>query len=497
MKYSAISQDPLQLKTDCVIVGLYEKGALTEAAKALDASTSGLLNKLIQQGDLDGKLASTTWLYDCGSASSARALVIGLGDPAKLNENNYRKVIQAATNALKNSPIKQAVSCLTQVDVPNRDTAWKTRFHVETSAASLYRYDTTKSEKAKPLNLAELQLAVAPAELAQAEQAVTLGCAIAKGVAVTRDLGNLPGNICTPTYLAEQGLALASTYDKVTTKVLDEKDMKELGMGALLAVSAGSDEPAKLVIMEYKGGDSAQAPHVIVGKGITFDTGGISLKPGAEMDEMKYDMCGAASVIGTLTALAELNAPLNVVGIITSAENMPSGKATKPGDIVTTMSGQTVEILNTDAEGRLVLCDALTYAERFNPASVVDIATLTGACVIALGHHATGLLANDEELAQKLLQAGIESHDRAWQLPLWDDYQASLESNFADIPNIGGRPAGTITAACFLARFTKKYKWAHLDIAGTAWVSGKEKGANGRPVPLLTQYLLNQTQQQG
>jgi len=497
MKYSAISQDPLQLNADCVIVGLYEKGALTEAAKALDASTNGLLSKLIQQGDLDGKLASTSWLYDCGSASPARALVVGLGDSAKLNENNYRKVIQAATNALKNSPIKQAVSCLPQADVPNRDTAWKTRFHVETTAAGLYRYDTTKSEKAKPLNLSELQLAVTQAELDQAEQAVKQGCAIAKGVEVTRNLGNLPGNICTPSYLAEQGLALASTYDKITTQVLDEKDMKELGMGALLAVSAGSDEPAKLVVMEYKGGDSAQAPHVIVGKGITFDTGGISLKPGAEMDEMKYDMCGAASVIGTLTALAELNAPINVVGIISSAENMPSGKATKSGDIVTTMSGQTVEILNTDAEGRLVLCDVFTYAERFNPASVVDIATLTGACVIALGHHATGLLANDEELAQKLLQAGIEAHDRAWQLPLWDDYQTSLESNFADIPNIGGRPAGTITAACFLARFTKKYKWAHLDIAGTAWVSGKEKGANGRPVPMLTQYLLNQIQQQG
>src|SRR5690606_30480957 len=319
MKYSAISQDPLQLKADCLIVGVYEKGSLTEAAKALDASTNGLLNKLIQQGDLDGKLASTTWLYDCGSAASARALIVGLGEPAKLNENNFRKAIQAATNALKNSQVKQAVSCLVQAEVPNRDTTWKTRFHVETSAASLYRYDATKSEKAKPLNLTELQLAVAPADQAQAEKAITVGSAIAKGVAVTRELGNLPGNICTPTYLAEQGQALASTYDKIATKVLDEKDMKELGMGALLAVSAGSDEPAKLVIMEYKGGDANQAPHVIVGKGITFDTGGISLKPGAEMDEMKYDMCGAASVIGTLTALAEMNAPINVVGIITSA----------------------------------------------------------------------------------------------------------------------------------------------------------------------------------
>src|SRR5690554_2838154 len=273
--------------------------------------------------------------------------------------------------------------------------------------------------------------------------------------------------------------------------------MKALGMGSLLSVSAGSAEPAKLIRLSYQGADAKAKPHVLVGKGITFDTGGISLKPGAGMDEMKYDMCGAATVLGVFKAVVSLQLPINLTILIAAAENMPSGTATKSGDIVTSMSGQTIEILNTDAEGRLVLCDALTYAERFKPASVVDIATLTGACIVALGHHATGLLANDEELAQKLLQAGIEAHDRAWQLPLWDDYQTSLESNFADIPNIGGRPAGTITAACFLARFTKKYKWAHLDIAGTAWVSGKEKGANGRPVPMLTQYLLNQIQQQG
>jgi leucyl aminopeptidase len=328
------------------------------------------------------------------------------------------------------------------------------------------------------------------------ETAVAQGQAIAKGKQFTKTLGNLPGNICTPSYLAEQAQQFAKSYKSVSTSILDEKQMEELGMGSLLSVSAGSAEPAKLIVMNYKGGKKDEAPQVLVGKGITFDTGGISLKPGAAMDEMKYDMCGAASVFGTLLAVAELNLPINVVGIIAAAENMPSGVATKPGDIVTTLSGKTVEILNTDAEGRLVLCDALTYAEMFNPAAIIDIATLTGACIIALGHHTSAVLSNQNTLAQQIIKAGDASADAAWQLPMGEQYQEQLKSNFADIANIGGRPAGTITAACFLSRFTEGQRWAHLDIAGTAWVSGNNKGATGRPVPLLTQYLLDRVAEQ-
>jgi leucyl aminopeptidase len=306
---------------------------------------------------------------------------------------------------------------------------------------------------------------------------------------LAKDLGNLPGNICTPTYLADQAMQISKSHG-LSVDILDRSDMEKLGMNTLLSVARGSHEPPKFIILRHAGGVAGTKPVVLVGKGITFDSGGISLKPGPEMDEMKYDMCGAASVLGTLKAAALMKLPLNVIGVIPSTENMPGGAATKPGDVITSMSGQTVEILNTDAEGRLILCDALTYVERFDPECVVDIATLTGACVIALGHVATGLLANNDGLAKELLDAGHDSYDRAWQMPLWDDYQEQLKSNFADMANIGGRPAGTITAACFLARFTEKYHWAHLDIAGTAWRSGKEKGSTGRPVPLLTHFLI-------
>ena len=323
------------------------------------------------------------------------------------------------------------------------------------------------------------------------ESALTQAVAIAQGMVLAKDLGNLPGNVCTPTYLAQQAVTLAKTHKSIKTAVLDEKDMQKLGMGSLLSVTRGSAEPAKLITMEYRGTDKKQKPIVLVGKGVTFDSGGISLKPGAEMDEMKYDMCGAASVLGTIQAIAAMGLKLNVVGIIPSCDNMPSGTATKPGDIVTSMSGQTIEILNTDAEGRLILCDALTYAAKFEPDTVIDIATLTGACIIALGHVASGLYSNQDKLAHELLAAGEQTQDRAWHMPLWEEYQPQLDSNFADMQNIGGRAGGSITAACFLSRFTKDYRWAHLDIAGTAWKSGKDKGATGRPVPLLTQYLIN------
>ena len=372
-----------------------------------------------------------------------------------------------------------------------KDAAWVITQAVLTASEQAFRADRLKSKPSKAAILKRITFATLTAPSAALKITLDQAAAIAHGMALTKTLGNLPGNVCTPTYLAAQARALAKAHKTIKTTVLEEKEMQKLGMGSLLSVARGSEEPAKLITLEYQGTDKKQKPIVLVGKGITFDTGGISLKPGADMDEMKYDMCGAASVLGTIQAIAEMGLKLNVVGVIPSCDNMPSGSATKPGDIVTSMAGLTIEVLNTDAEGRLILCDALTYSKKFNPDTVIDIATLTGACVIALGHVASGLFSNEDKLAKDLLTAGEQAHDRAWQLPLWDDYQPLLDSNFADMQNIGGRAGGTITAACFLSRFTKDYRWAHLDIAGTAWKSGKEKGATGRPVPLLTQYLIN------
>ena len=374
--------------------------------------------------------------------------------------------------------------------MPGRDRDWAIEQLVRALADASYRFDTTKSKKSEAKGAQDVAVLLSGKADAAARHALARGKAIADGMALARELGNLPGNVCTPTHLANTAESLAEQY-KFKVEILERKDAEKLGMGSYLSVARGSHEPPKFIVLQHKGGKAKDKPVVLVGKGITFDTGGISLKPGAEMDEMKFDMCGAASVLGTFKALGELNLPINVVGIIAATENMPGGAATKPGDVVTSMSGQTIEILNTDAEGRLVLCDALTYAERFEPACVIDIATLTGACVIALGKIPSGLLANDDALAAELVASGTRSGDRVWQMPLWDEYQELLKSNFADMANIGGRYAGTITAACFLARFTKAYKWAHLDIAGTAWHSGDAKGATGRPVPLLCEFLVN------
>jgi leucyl aminopeptidase len=321
-----------------------------------------------------------------------------------------------------------------------------------------------------------------------AQQGMKNAIALSAGVNLAKDLGNLPPNVCTPTYLADQAKDMGKAYG-FDVQILDRDELQKLGMGSFLGVAQGSVQPPKLIVMQHLKGKKSDKPVVLVGKGITFDTGGISIKPSAEMDEMKYDMCGAASVFGTFKAIAEMDLPLNVVGIVPACENMPDGNAIRPGDVLTSMAGITIEVLNTDAEGRLILCDALTYAEQFEPAAVVDIATLTGACVIALGHHATGLFSNQDQLAHELKEAGESSLDRAWHMPLWEDYQPQLDSNFADIANIGGRAGGSITAACFLSRFAKKFDWAHLDVAGTAWKSGKEKGSTGRPVPLLTEFL--------
>jgi leucyl aminopeptidase len=393
----------------------------------------------------------------------------------------------------------EAVCFLTELHVKGRDTYWKVRQAVEATKDGLYTFNQFKSvkpETRRPLRKLVFNVPTRR-ELSLGEKAITHGLAIASGVKASKDLGNMPPNVANPAYLASQARRLADDYETVTTKIIGEQEMEKLGMTSYLAVGRGSKNESMMSIIEYKGNpDSDAKPIVLVGKGLTFDSGGISLKPGEGMDEMKYDMCGAASVFGTMKALAKLNLPINVIGVLAGCENMPGSNAYRPGDILTTMSGQTVEVLNTDAEGRLVLCDALTYVERFEPDCVVDVATLTGACVIALGHHISGVLSNHNPLAHELVNASEQASDRAWRLPMADEYHEQLKSPFADMQNIGGRPAGTITAGCFLSKFAKKYNWAHLDIAGTAWKSGAAKGSTGRPVSMLVQFLLNRSGQE-
>jgi leucyl aminopeptidase len=481
------------LETECLVVGIEAEGVLTPSAQEVDSVSNGLITELVQSGDIKGKTAESLLLHKVAGVSAKRVLLVGLGKEADRHDRNLKKVVKAILSTVKSSSLKDISVALDNKASDQEDAYRYARLLAQLTTAELYQYDYTKSKKADPHSIERFTIVMSEADSEDGESGLVDATAIANGVNVARDLGNLPGNVCTPTYLADQAQELASEFDAVTCDILDEDEMEKLGMGSLLSVGRGSAEPSRLIVIKYNGGEADEAPHVIVGKGITFDTGGISLKPGAKMDEMKFDMCGAASVMGTMHAVAEMELPINIIGVIASAENMPSSNATKPGDIVTTLSGQTVEILNTDAEGRLVLCDALTYVERFKPKTVVDIATLTGACIVALGHVASGLLTNDEELADEITLAGDYADDRVWRLPLWDDYQEQLDSNFADIANIGNAGAGTVTAACFLSRFTKAYRWAHLDIAGTAWVSGgKDKGASGRCVPLLSQYLMNQ-----
>ncbi|MCW8887281.1 MAG: leucyl aminopeptidase, partial [Motiliproteus sp.] len=455
-----------QLETECLVVGIGDGGELCPAAKALDEAGGGYISAIIKAGDITGKKAETLLLQAIPGIEAKRTLLVGLGKAEERTDVQFVKIVQAAQKVISAIQCSNAAFNLGESAAKDRDCYWISRMLVETFSNGLYRFDQLKSKDSDPIKLEMVSLCVQEEDEDTACLGIAEGAAIANGMSLSRDLGNLPGNVCTPTYLAEQAQQLSAEHEIIEVEVLEEADMKALGMGSLLSVSAGSDQPAKLIVINYQGGTKGDQPHVLVGKGITFDTGGISLKSGDAMDEMKFDMCGAASVFGTISAIAEMGLDLNVVGVIAASENMPSGRATKPGDIVTTMSGQTVEILNTDAEGRLVLCDALSYVDRFNPASVVDIATLTGACIVALGNKATGLLSNNDDLASELLTAGQYANDRAWQLPLWDDYQEQLDSNFADMANIGGRPAGTITAACFLSRFTKEYRWAHLDIAG-------------------------------
>lgn len=433
-------------------------------------------------------------LHHVPNVLSERVLLVGCGKERELDERQYKQIITKTINTLNETGSMEAVCFLTELHVKGRDTYWKVRQAVETTNSSLYSFDalkTRKGETRRPLRKLVFNVPTRR-ELTLGERAIEHGMAVSAGMHLCRDVANMPPNICNPAYLASQARQMAEIHDTLHVTTIGEEQMAKLGMNSYLAVGRASANESIMTVMEYKGAvDSTEKPIVLVGKGLTFDSGGISLKPGEAMDEMKYDMGGAAGVIGTMKAICDMKLPINVVGILAGCENMPSGNAYRPGDILTTMSGQTVEVLNTDAEGRLVLCDVLTYVERFDPELVIDTATLTGACVIALGKHASGLFSSHNPLAHELLSAGEQSGDRAWRMPLWDEYQDMLDSPFADMTNLGGRPAGAITAACFLSRFAKKYNWAHLDVAGTAWNSGANKGSTGRPVPLLTQFLIN------
>ncbi|TCK19008.1 aminopeptidase A [Thiogranum longum] len=500
MDFNAKTGDADKLASSCVVVAVSSPRRLSAAATRLDKASRGQISTLIRQGDIDTGCGATTLIHNpAGRVKAKRILVVGCGKDKILSPQAFNKIASAAACAVQRSGATDAASWLTEIEVKDRDSCWKAQQLAAASEDAVYRFDELKSDP-KPPKRPLRRLSVVSAdgeELDTIREGIQAGAAVAHGMNLARTLGNRPGNYCTPSDLADQALSLKNDFPSLKVQVLEEKDMEKLGMGALLSVSRGSREPARLIVMQYNGGKKGDKPTVLVGKGVTFDSGGISLKPGAAMDEMKFDMCGAASVFGTVAAVVEMALPINLVGIVPSTENMPDGLATKPGDIVTSMSGQTIEVLNTDAEGRLILCDALTYAEKFNPDVVIDVATLTGACVIALGKHATGLFSNDQPLADKLLSAGQTTGDRAWQMPLWDEYDEQLSSNFADMGNIGGRDAGSITAACFLARYTKDYRWAHLDIAGVAWKSGKDKGATGRPVPLLTQFLMDRLHDAG
>jgi leucyl aminopeptidase len=486
MEFSIKTLSPETAKAGCIVLGIHAGQDLTPAAKRADQAAKGALRKAL--ADLSGKPGSTLVLRSVPGIAAERVLLVRLGERGEFGESAYRDAVRGAAGALKELGAKDAAFFLVDMKVGDRHLAWNLRQAALGLREAFYRFDQMKSQKKAAA--AALQQVVFPLSAkAELQAALSEAAATADGIDLAKTLGNLPPNVCTPAYLADEARKLAKQY-KLGLSVLEKADMQKLGMGALLAVANGSHNPPKLIVLHYNGGAKGKRPIALVGKGITFDTGGISIKPAGEMDEMKYDMSGAGSVLGALRALAGMKAPVNVVGVIPTCENMPGGRATRPGDIVTTLSGQTVEILNTDAEGRLILCDALTYAARFNPEKVIDIATLTGACVVALGHVASGVFANDEALAAEVLAAADDARDPAWRLPLWEEYQEQLRSNFADFANIGGRPGGAITAACYLARFTRKMKWAHLDVAGTAWKSGRDKGSTGRPVPLLVRFAL-------
>ena len=491
MQFYLRAAPPAGAKTGCLVLAVQSGNTLSRSAQLADRAAKGALRNALARGDLAGKAGSTLLLPRVPGLAAERVLLVNLGERAESGVGAFRQAVAGAVAALKSLGAKDAHFYVADFTPSGRNLPWAVRHAALLVRDAFYRFDQLKTQKkptAPALQTVTLALAAGPVTI-QAQAALKEAIATADGIDLARTLGNLPPNICTPAYLADEAQKIAKEF-KLGIEVLERRDMEKLGMGALLAVTRGSHQPPKLIVLRYNGAAKSKKPLALVGKGITFDTGGISLKPGAEMDEMKFDMSGAGSVLGAVRALAGMRAPVNVVGIVPTCENMPGGAAARPGDIVKTMSGQTVEILNTDAEGRLILCDALSYASKFGPDAVVDIATLTGACVIALGHVVSGLFANNQKLADEIKAAGDDAWDRVWQMPLHEDYQEQLRSNFADMANIGGRPGGAITAACYLARFTKELNWAHLDIAGTAWRGGREKGSTGRPVPLLVRLAL-------
>jgi leucyl aminopeptidase len=492
MEFKAIVDGKMREAAGCAVIGIYENGELGVAAARIDAQTGGLIAKLHREGDFAGKLGDLLLLAAPAGAAAARVLLIGLGSRASFARKQYRKAVQTAAQALSKTGASDAVIYLTLEEVSELDSNYRARIVAEVFCVHAYKIpDLKTTAKPKPRPLGWVSVAMADARAAKAAvDGLAVGAAIGGGIKLARDLANLPPNICTPAYMGNQAIRLSKEFPSIKTKILDGRAIKALKMGAFLAVTQGSVQPPRLIVCEYRGGTKSVAPICLIGKGITFDTGGISLKDPGAMDEMKFDMSGGATVLGTLRTVAELKLPINVVVIVAACENMPSGAAVKPSDIVTSMSGQTVEILNTDAEGRLVLCDAITYSRRFKPQTVIDVATLTGACIVALGNHVSGLMSNDESLAEELSAAGLRADDRAWRLPIGEEYVDQLKSNFADIANVGGREGGACTAASFLWKFTKDLRWAHLDVAGTAWLSGSQKGSTGRPVPLLVDFLI-------
>ncbi len=495
MEFFSRSGHPAKQKTACAVVAIFETGKMSSAAAQIDKTGKGFISRVIKRGDMDGTAGRTLMIDGVRGVSCQRVLLVGCGKPRKYNRRAFRKSLTTAVGNLLTTGCVDAISHLGDELVVATDAYYIARYTVETVATGSYRFEQMKSKKGKMPKLKKFGLAMpGRSEKNAADRAIRDGSAISVGASLTRDLGNLPSNVCTPSHLAKTGRDLAKKYKKVETTVYTEAQMKRMGMNALLSVTAGAMEPAKLIIVRYRGAPASKKPYVLVGKGVTFDTGGVCLKPPPGMEEMKFDMCGAATVMGVMRSVAQLQLPINLIGVVPACENMPGSAATRPGDIVKSMSGQTIEIINTDAEGRLILCDALTFAQKFKPAVLLDIATLTGSCVVALGAHMTGLMTHDDKLADSLLQAGVDSDDQAWRLPLTEDYDEPLNTSFADFKNVASREGGAEIAGCFLGRFTKGVRWAHLDIAGTAWKSGGRPHATGRPVPMLVDYLIRESQ---
>ncbi|HET6431708.1 leucyl aminopeptidase [Dyella sp.] len=491
LQFSLANASPETVDAACVVVGVFEGGVLSSAAARIDSAAEGAIKRQVESGDITGKGGSATLLFAPAGVTARRVLVVGMGPQKSFDAARFQRINADAARALGKLPVDSAASFLTELDVPGRDASWRLRTAVLAADHANYRYTATfkPRDKSSQPELATMMFAAPDDARAGLDQ----GLAIAEGVRFARELANLPPNICTPAYIADQAQAFADGEgDKVSCRVLDEVEMEKLGFGSLLAVGRGSANKPRLIALEYKGGNEGDAPYAFVGKGVTFDSGGISLKPGPGMEEMKFDMGGAAGVLGAFVAAVKLGVKSNLVCVVPSVENMPDGDSYRPSDVLTSLSGLTIEVLNTDAEGRLILCDALTWtAQTYKPHTIIDAATLTGACVVALGKHASAVMSKHDDLAAELVAAGETALDRAWRLPLWDDYQVQLESGFADVANIGGKSAGAITAGCFLSRFTEGQRWAHLDIAGTAWDEGRKGLATGRPVSLLAQWLLD------